>query len=184
MFWGQNSEWVTLEYGTTTSCIDDWIGVFSPANFSMKYSDLFCLHQHLSYISIFSSSICLPECPRAYPLLCTAPIKFQFANYSSAKYKDTGKGTLKLQIINQRSDFSFALFSGGVFNYVRISLSLLFLYHKSCKLAIFMDVMTVGDECCNAWCDAPKLVAVSNTVVFANPKGTTLSAIGSREIVE
>ncbi|KAL9263944.1 putative inactive purple acid phosphatase 1 [Drosera capensis] len=80
---GKNSEWVTLEYGTTTPSIDDWIGVFSPANFSPKY-------------------------------------------------KDTGKGTLKLQIINQRSDFSFALFSGGVFN--------------------------------------PKLVAVSNTVVFANPK--------------
>ncbi|GAB2280188.1 polynucleotide adenylyltransferase [Dionaea muscipula] len=110
---GQNSEWVTLEYGTSTPSVDDWIGVFSPAN--------------------FSASTCLPENPRAYPpLLCTAPIKFQFANYSSPRYKETGLGTLKLQIINQRSDFSFALFSGGIFT--------------------------------------PKLVAVSSTIVFANPK--------------
>ncbi|GAB2212576.1 hypothetical protein Drorol1_Dr00020551 [Drosera rotundifolia] len=33
-----------------------------------------------------------------------------------------------------------------------------------------MYAMTVGDECCNAWLDVPKLVTVSNTVVFSNPK--------------
>ncbi|XP_031273796.1 probable inactive purple acid phosphatase 1 isoform X2 [Pistacia vera] len=55
--------------------------------------------------------------PRVYPpLLCSAPIKFQYANYSSPRYKSTGKGWLKLQLINQRSDFSFALFSGGLLN--------------------------------------------------------------------
>ncbi|MBA0862647.1 hypothetical protein Goshw_011120 [Gossypium schwendimanii] len=58
-------------------------------------------------------------------------IAFQYANYTSPDYKVNGKGSLKLQLINQRSDFSFALFSNGFLN--------------------------------------PKLVAVSNTVSFANP---------------
>lgn len=43
-------------------------------------------------------------------------LQYQFANFSNPNYKDTGKGSLKLQLINQRSDFSFALFSGGVSN--------------------------------------------------------------------
>ncbi|KAM1497952.1 hypothetical protein ACFXTH_020962 [Malus domestica] len=94
---GQNTEWVKLEFGTENPKIDDWIGVFSPAN--------------------FSASTCPEENPRAYPpFLCSAPIKFQYANYSTPDYKDTGKGFLKLQLINQRSDFSFALFSGGLLN--------------------------------------------------------------------
>ncbi|KAL9352156.1 hypothetical protein Peur_054836 [Populus x canadensis] len=94
---GQNSEWVTVEYSTPIPSVDDWIGVFSPAN--------------------FSASTCPSENPRVYPpLLCSAPIKFQYANYSSPQYKDTGKGSLKLQMINQRSDFSFALFTGGFLN--------------------------------------------------------------------
>lgn len=43
-------------------------------------------------------------------------LQYQYANYTSPRYKDTGKGFLKLQLINQRSDFSFALFSGGLSN--------------------------------------------------------------------
>ena len=43
-------------------------------------------------------------------------LQYQFANYSSPEYKDSGKGYLKLQLINQRSDFSFALFFGGLSN--------------------------------------------------------------------
>jgi hypothetical protein len=42
--------------------------------------------------------------------------QFQYANFSSHSYKNTGKGSLKLQLINQRSDFSFALFTGGLAN--------------------------------------------------------------------
>ncbi|OAY50129.1 probable inactive purple acid phosphatase 1 [Manihot esculenta] len=112
---GQNTEWVTLEYASPNASNADWIGVFSPAN--------------------FSASTCNPESPNSRvfpPLLCTAPIKYQYANYSSPGYKNTGKGSLRLQLINQRSDFAFALFSGGLAN--------------------------------------PKLVAVSNSVAFANPK--------------
>ncbi|XP_052198579.1 probable inactive purple acid phosphatase 1 [Diospyros lotus] len=92
---GQNSEWVSLEYQISGPSIDDWVGVFSPGN--------------------FSSSACAPENPRVTPpFLCTAPIKYQYANYSNPEYKDTGKGSLRLQLIKQRSDFSFALFSGGL----------------------------------------------------------------------
>ncbi|KAM7477658.1 hypothetical protein LguiA_025871 [Lonicera macranthoides] len=92
---GQNSEWLTLEFTTPNPSIDDWIGVFSPAN--------------------FSASTCNAENPRVSPpLLCTAPIKYQYANYTSPKYSETGKGLLKFQLINQRSDFSFALFTGGL----------------------------------------------------------------------
>ncbi|CAI9096465.1 OLC1v1032622C1 [Oldenlandia corymbosa var. corymbosa] len=94
---GMNQEWINVEYQVSSPGIDDWIGVFSPAN--------------------FSTSTCSPENPRVYPpLLCSAPIKFQYANYSSPNYKDSGKGSLKLLLINQRSDFSFALFSGGLSN--------------------------------------------------------------------
>ena len=42
--------------------------------------------------------------------------QFQFANYTSRNYEHTGKGSLRLQLINQREDFSFALFSGGLLN--------------------------------------------------------------------
>ncbi|KAG8654213.1 probable inactive purple acid phosphatase 1 isoform X2 [Manihot esculenta] len=92
-----NSGWVTLEYSNPVPSVNDWIGVFSPAN--------------------FSASSCPSENPRVYPpLLCSAPIKYQYANYSSPEYKDSGKGSMKLQLINQRSDFSFALFTGGFLN--------------------------------------------------------------------
>ncbi|KAK8923706.1 putative inactive purple acid phosphatase 1 [Platanthera zijinensis] len=110
---GQNNGWVTIDFSHPNSSNDDWIGVFSPAK--------------------FSSSVCEPESGREEaPLLCTSPIKFQYANYSSADYQATGKGSIKLQLINQRGDFSFALFSGGL--------------------------------------SSPKLITVSNTVAFANPK--------------
>ncbi|XP_065860580.1 probable inactive purple acid phosphatase 1 [Euphorbia lathyris] len=93
----QDSEWVTLEFSNPIPTVDDWIGVFSPAN--------------------FSNSICPSENPRVFPpLLCSAPIKFQYANYSSPEYKNSGNGSLKLQLIKQRSDFSFALFTGGFLN--------------------------------------------------------------------
>ncbi|XP_022003626.2 probable inactive purple acid phosphatase 1 [Helianthus annuus] len=48
------------------------------------------------------------------PNLCFAPIKYQYANYTNPNYKVTGEASLKLQLINQRSDFAFALFTGGL----------------------------------------------------------------------
>ncbi|XP_058070415.1 probable inactive purple acid phosphatase 1 [Magnolia sinica] len=101
---GKNADWVNLQFSCPNPSNDDWIGVFSPSN--------------------FSASICVPENPRDKPpLLCTAPIKYQFANYSSPNYISTGTGSLKLQLINQRADFSFALFSGGLSNPKLIAVS-------------------------------------------------------------
>ncbi|PQP92660.1 putative inactive purple acid phosphatase 1 isoform X2 [Prunus yedoensis var. nudiflora] len=61
---GQYSEWVTLDFSSPNPSVDDWIGVFSPAN--------------------FSASTCPPETPStSAPFLCSAPIKYQYANYTS-----------------------------------------------------------------------------------------------------
>lgn len=110
---GKNVEWVTVEFNHPNPSGDDWIGVFSPAN--------------------FNSSNCVAENPKvAPPLICTAPIKFQYTNFTNPRYKKSGKGSLRFRLINQRAGFSFALFSGGLSN--------------------------------------PKLVSISNTITFANPK--------------
>lgn len=96
---GEDVEWVNVELRSPNASADDWIGLFSPAN--------------------FNSSTCHDDSGNKRvqnPLICTAPIKYQFANYSNPKYKKTGKGYLKFRLINQRADFSFALFSGGLEN--------------------------------------------------------------------
>ncbi|KAK1271711.1 putative inactive purple acid phosphatase 27 [Acorus gramineus] len=96
---GEDIEWVTVEVQSSNPTADDWVGVFSPAK--------------------FNSSTCPADIddPGAQsPYICSAPIKFQIANYSSPDYTKTGKSSLKLQLINQRADFSFALFSSGFMN--------------------------------------------------------------------
>ncbi|CAN1314117.1 Probable inactive purple acid phosphatase 1 [Linum perenne] len=101
---GKNSEWVTLRFTSANPSNDDWIGVFSPANFRLQI-----------IVQSFIAATCDSEGSMAGPpFLCTAPIKYQYANYSSPSYKNSGKGSLRLQLINQRSDFTFALFSGGL----------------------------------------------------------------------
>ncbi|CAL4905703.1 unnamed protein product [Urochloa decumbens] len=91
---GQNSDWVVIEFSHPNPSNDDWIGVFSPSG--------------------FSSETCEPEnWMDLPPFLCTAPIKFQYANFTNDAYNKSGKGSLRMQLINQRADFAFALFSGG-----------------------------------------------------------------------
>ncbi|XP_050220986.1 probable inactive purple acid phosphatase 27 [Mercurialis annua] len=111
---GGDTENVTVDIVNPQPSGDDWIGVFSP--------------------SIFNSSTCPPnnEPKEQNPYICSSPIKYKFANHDNSKYTETGKNTLRFEIINQRADFIFALFSGGLSN--------------------------------------PKLVAVSNTITFLNPK--------------
>ncbi|XP_042019124.1 probable inactive purple acid phosphatase 27 [Salvia splendens] len=111
---GEDSASVVVEFENDKPSNNDWIAVFSPAK--------------------FNGSICdLENDPRAdVPYICSAPIKYQFANFSDHNYANTGKASLKLQLINQRSDFSFALFRGGLSN--------------------------------------PKLLAVSNSISFVNPR--------------
>lgn len=112
---GEDTEWVSVDLEHDNPSVGDWIGVFSPAN--------------------FNSSTCLPESSESEdqaPYICSAPIKYKFVKDTDSGYTKTGKASLKFQIINQRADFSFVLFSGGL--------------------------------------SKPKLVAVSNSVSFANPK--------------
>lgn len=112
---GEDTEWVSVDLEHDNPSVGDWIGVFSPAN--------------------FNSSTCSPESSESKdqaPYICSAPIKYKFVKDTNSGYTKTGKASLKFQIINQRADFSFVLFSGGL--------------------------------------SKPKLVAVSNSVSFANPK--------------
>ncbi|KEH34962.1 putative phosphodiesterase I [Medicago truncatula] len=104
---GEDTELVTVEVESPEPTNEDWVGVFSPAN--------------------LNSSICTPD-PGGIgwvetPYTCSAPIKYKYANHSNPNYKKTGKNTLKFQLINQRADFSFALFSGGLSNPRLVSIS-------------------------------------------------------------
>ncbi|KAK4369649.1 hypothetical protein RND71_013441 [Anisodus tanguticus] len=95
---GGDTEWVTVGLENPEPSYDDWVGVFSPAK--------------------FNGSTCYLENDRKEqaPYICTAPIKYNFANFSNSNYVKTGKTSLKFQLINQRADFSFALFTGGLSN--------------------------------------------------------------------
>ncbi|KAM7274930.1 hypothetical protein ACFE04_016796 [Oxalis oulophora] len=113
-FNGEDTEWVTVLLVHPHPSTHDWVGVFSPSNFN-------------------SATCPAVDQPKDQPpLLCTSPIKYKYANDSSPAYMYTGINTLTFQLINQRADFSFALFSGGL--------------------------------------STPKLIAVSNSITFANPK--------------
>lgn len=120
---GEDTTSVVVEYENDEPSNDDWVAVFSPAK--------------------FNGSMCyLENDPKEQvPYICTAPVKYQFANFSESKYAKTGKASLKLQLINQRADFSFALFRGGLSN--------------------------------------PKLLAVSNSISFVNPKAPLYPRLAS-----
>ncbi|KAL6863822.1 hypothetical protein ACP4OV_016725 [Aristida adscensionis] len=99
---GEDTDWVTVDFVVPHPSDGDWIGVFSPAN--------------------FNASTCPGSHGSPGPVICSAPIKYQFANYSS-DYGNSGEGTLKFQLINQRQDFSFAVFTGGLSNPKLITVS-------------------------------------------------------------
>lgn len=52
-----------------------------------------------------------------------------YANHSGSNYITAGKAKLSFQIINQRADFSFALFTGGLENVSRLFLSTVFIIY-------------------------------------------------------
>nr|POF22466.1 putative inactive purple acid phosphatase 27 [Quercus suber] len=91
---GEDFQWITVELECPDPSEDDWVAVFSPAK--------------------FNSSTCPPgdDPKQQAPHICSAPIKFKFANDSNGEYTKTGKASLKFRLINQRADFSIALFSG------------------------------------------------------------------------
>ncbi|CAK9330298.1 unnamed protein product [Citrullus colocynthis] len=101
---GEDTAWVTVKFIHPEPSADDWIAVFSPAK--------------------FNTTTCPSSNKRVQtPLICSSPIKFNYANYSNPNYAKTGKASLVFQLINQRADFSFALFSGGLSNPKLIAVS-------------------------------------------------------------
>ncbi|CAI9280528.1 unnamed protein product [Lactuca saligna] len=89
-------DWLNIDLEYPEPSIDDWVGIFSPAK--------------------FNASDCSSEAGEwpENPTLCTAPIKYKFANQSSSDYVKTGKAKITFRIINQRSNFAFAFFTGGL----------------------------------------------------------------------
>ncbi|KAG2678540.1 hypothetical protein I3760_11G007400 [Carya illinoinensis] len=94
----EDSQWINVQVESPVPSEDDWVAVFSPANFNS---------------STYPSD---DEPKEQAPYICSAPIKYKFAKDFSAEYTKTGKASLNFRLINQRSDFSFALFSGGLSN--------------------------------------------------------------------
>jgi hypothetical protein len=97
---GQTAAYVTVSFKKQKGAAEtDWIGVFSPAK--------------------FNGSECLQDLNATYyddtvPFLCSSPIKFQYANFSSPDYVKTGSGLLTFRLIKQRADFAFGFFSGDL----------------------------------------------------------------------
>lgn len=95
---GEDTQWVTVDLEHTKPSEDDWVGVFSPA----KFNGSDCYYEN--------------DPKEQSPYICSAPIKYAYANHSTSNYTKTGRASIKFQLINQRADFSFALFSGGLSN--------------------------------------------------------------------
>ncbi|KAL2524863.1 putative inactive purple acid phosphatase 27 [Abeliophyllum distichum] len=108
---GEDTEWVDVDFEIEEPSNDDWIGVFSPAKFNA------------------SSCYLENDSKDQAPCICSSPIKYKFANFSNSYYTKTGKASLKFQLINQRADFSFAFFAGGLSNRYQIPLLLQILKH-------------------------------------------------------
>nr|KJB19843.1 hypothetical protein B456_003G121100 [Gossypium raimondii] len=102
---GEDTEWITVNFVNPKPSLDDWVGVFSPAK--------------------FDPSACPPvnERKKQLPYICSAPIKYKYANESCSSYAKTGTASLRFQLINQRADFSFALFSGGLSDPILVAIS-------------------------------------------------------------
>ncbi|GJN24269.1 hypothetical protein PR202_gb12002 [Eleusine coracana subsp. coracana] len=78
--------------------------------------------QPLSRIAIHRARVALEASAAVWASPELLGSKYQFANYSS-DYGKSGKGALKFLLINQRQDFSFALFTGGLSNPTLVAVS-------------------------------------------------------------
>ncbi|KAL1178048.1 hypothetical protein V6Z11_A03G071400 [Gossypium hirsutum] len=96
---GEDTEWITVNFVNPKPSLDDWVGVFSPAKFDPS------------------------ACPPVNERKKTASIYYKYANESSSYYEKTGTASLRFQLINQRADFSFALFSGGLSDPILVAIS-------------------------------------------------------------
>lgn len=107
---GQTAEYVKVTFARPHGAnASDWIGVFSPAKFNSNE----CLKDMENGTINYNKP----------PYLCSSPIKFQYANFASRDYLQTGKGSLSFRLINQRADFAFGYFSGNLSDPVLLALS-------------------------------------------------------------
>lgn len=122
-------------------------------------------------------------------------LQYKYANYSNPLYTKTGKNSIKFQLINQRADFSFALFSGGLSNvcsfatlmlhcisniFSNLGFFLVLIVDLFISVTGFASVLFYNflknfllyDSWTNLriWILQPKLVAISNYITFTNPK--------------
>ncbi|XP_057549586.1 nucleotide pyrophosphatase/phosphodiesterase-like [Amaranthus tricolor] len=88
---------ITITATSANPSIDDWVGIFSPSIFNASTDCAVVGDWHVEE-----------------PTICTAPIKYQYTNYSNPNYLQSGTAKLEFQVINQRADFAFALFTGGI----------------------------------------------------------------------
>ncbi|BBN00281.1 acid phosphatase type 7 [Marchantia polymorpha subsp. ruderalis] len=105
---GETAEYVTVKFRRAANAENtDWIGVFSPANFNA---------------STCTEPDGVPSKDQ-FPKLCSAPVKYKYANFSSPNYVRSGEGSLSFRLINMRADYSFGLFKGDVSNPVLLAVS-------------------------------------------------------------
>ena len=106
-------------------------------------------------------------------------LQFQYANFTNHAYNKSGKGSLKLQLINQRADFAFALFSGGLsavrLKHVFSKFFCVVYWHRIVWMVfdddLFCTVIAEADFC------------LKQSDVWKS-KGARLSSAGAREILE
>jgi len=106
-------------------------------------------------------------------------LQFQYANFTNDAYNKSGKGSLRLQLINQRADFAFALFTGGL-SAVRLkhvfSIFFCVMYWHWIVWMVFDDdlfcTVIAEADCCLKQSDVWK------------SKGARLPSAGTREILE
>ncbi|PSS07671.1 Inactive purple acid phosphatase [Actinidia chinensis var. chinensis] len=109
---GEDAQWLTVKLNCLDPSEDDWIGVFSPAKFKLRRPQFASCYRP-NHSHSFQS---LDDPRQDAPYICSAPIKYKYANESSSDYTKTGNASLQFILINQRADFSFALFTGGLSN--------------------------------------------------------------------
>ncbi|XP_058226385.1 probable inactive purple acid phosphatase 27 isoform X1 [Rhododendron vialii] len=127
---GEDTQWVNVDLEYSEPSQNDWVGVFSPAKFnSSNCYDADDYKEQSPYICSAPIKACVFisdwQDLMDRELLCfnfsfhfRSPklffLQYKYANFSNSGYTNTGKASLKFELINQRADFSFALFTGGL----------------------------------------------------------------------
>jgi hypothetical protein len=114
-------------------------------------------------------------------------LQYQFANFKNDGYNKTGKGYLKLQLINQREYFSFALFSGGLLkvNQKKKNTSI---FWTSLLATIILNFWRCIHSCSPSEQKNTSVTAQADCCLqqgsICESKGTSVPTFGTREVLE